>query len=524
MLYVSLITESLRARPQLMFWTAALTQGLLWTVVPALFYAAPPGDLPVVLAVGHEYRLGSDLGPPLAFWLADIAYGVTGGPFGVYLLSQLCVIVAFWAIFQLGRATVGMSQAVLAVLLMVGIAAVWVTTAEFGPAILAMPIWAFVLLHYWRAVGEGRSGYWFLLALEIGLLLLTSYLGFLLFALLAVFTLATKRGRMALRRIDPWLCAAVALLVALPHLAWLADAQDLWMPKLARLITIDPAGGAIDWLRILAGLIIAHAGIIVFGLLASGWGSWRRGAVSTVDRRFIDPSARSMIYFFALLPALVAAFVAAVAEQMVGTDASDGQAWSLASAGPLVVCSGLAVIVAAGSSIRLYRQRLLSVAWVALLVGPPVAMVLAVLLLPWTLAVDLEVLKPADEMGRFFADSFQRRTGRPLAIVAGETRTAALIALEPRSRPSLLRDAPPERSPWLRSADIGEKGAVVVWLATDRAGTPPPSVKASFPDLVIEVPKVFERAVEGRLPLLRIGWGVIRPQAEAAANPVAPLR
>jgi hypothetical protein len=209
---------------------------------------------------------------------------------------------------------------------------------------------------------------------------------------------------------------------------------------------------------------------------------------------------------------------------MAGSDTSDGQVWSLASAGPLVVCSGLAVIVAAGSSIRLYRQRLLSVAWVALLVGPPVAMVLAVLLLPWTLAVDLEVLKPADEMGRFFADSFQRRTGRPLTIVAGETRTAALVALEPRSRPSLLRDAPPERSPWLRRADIREKGAVVVWLATDRAGTLPASIKASFPDLVIEVPKVFDRAVEGRLPLLRIGWGVIRPQAETAANPVAPPR
>jgi hypothetical protein len=27
------------------------------------------------------------------------------------------------------------------------------------------------------------------------------------------------------------------------------------------------------------------------------------------------------------------------------------------------------------------------------------------------------------------------------------------------------------------------------------------------------VPRVFERAVQGRLPLIRIGWAVIRPQA-----------
>ena len=37
----------------------------------------------------------------------------------------------------------------------------------------------------------------------------------------------------------------------------------------------------------------------------------------------------------------------------------------------------------------------------------------------------------------------------------------------------------------------------VVWLATDNAGTPPPAIKASFPDLVPEVPRAFERPVQG---------------------------
>jgi hypothetical protein len=37
-----------------------------------------------------------------------------------------------------------------------------------------------------------------------------------------------------------------------------------------------------------------------------------------------------------------------------------------------------------------------------------------------------------------------------------------------------------------------------------------------FPASSAEVPHAFERAVHGRLPLLRIGWDVIRPQADAA--------
>src|SRR4051795_2793407 len=107
MFRVSLILEALRARPALMFWVAALAQATLWTLVPALFYSAPPGEVPLVLAVGHEWLLGSPYGPPLAYWVAETAFTFAGGVVGVYVLSQICVIVMYWAVFALGRRIVG---------------------------------------------------------------------------------------------------------------------------------------------------------------------------------------------------------------------------------------------------------------------------------------------------------------------------------------------------------------------------------------------------------------------------------
>jgi hypothetical protein len=121
-------------------------------------------------------------------------------------------------------------------------------------------------------------------------------------------------------------------------------------------------------------------------------------------------------------------------------------------------------------------------------------------------------------MGRFFADSFERRTGRPLAVVTGDVGTATLIALAAPSRPSVYFDADPARSPWVTPDDIRNKGAVVVWLTADTTPTPPPEIKARFPDLVPEVPRTFPRPVQGRLPPLRVGWGVIRPGSVAAAE------
>ena len=135
MLYVSIFVELLRSRPSLAVWLAALAQALLWLLVPSLFYAAPPAELANVLAVGREFQLGTDLGPPLAFWLAEIAYDATAhSVVGVYLLSQVCVVVTYWAVFALGRSIVGPQHAALAVLLMVGVAAFTVPTPDFGPS------------------------------------------------------------------------------------------------------------------------------------------------------------------------------------------------------------------------------------------------------------------------------------------------------------------------------------------------------------------------------------------------------
>jgi hypothetical protein len=191
-------------------------------------------------------------------------------------------------------------------------------------------------------------------------------------------------------------------------------------------------------------------------------------------------------------------------------------------AGPLVVMSGLAVIVAAGDRITIGHQYLIGYAWIALLLLPPLLVALALMTQGWTVALDLRVGRPAAEMAQFFGDSFARRTGRPLAVVAGDQPLAALVALEAPSRPSLYRGSAPEYLPPVTQPDIDDKGAVVVWPATDSAGRPPPEILAQFPNLVTEVPATFARRYQGRMPLLRIGWGMIRPRVQAGTPEAAP--
>jgi hypothetical protein len=71
----------------------------------------------------------------------------------------------------------------------------------------------------------------------------------------------------------------------------------------------------------------------------------------------------------------------------------------------------------------------------------------------------------------------------------------------------------PERSPWIALNDIRSKGAILVWPTNDTSGTPPSDIKTRFPEIVPELPQGFDRPVQGRLPLARIGWALIRPEA-----------
>jgi 4-amino-4-deoxy-L-arabinose transferase-like glycosyltransferase len=505
MLYVSIFVELLRSRPSFAVWLAALIQALLWTLVPSLFYAAPPGDLGNVLAVGHEFQLGTYLGPPLAFWLAEIAFDLAGRSLvGVYILSQACVVVTYWAVFALGRSIVGAQHAALAVLLMVGIAAFTVPTPDFGPVILTMPLWAIVLLHYWRAVGEDRRAYWLPLAIEMGLLLLTTYIGLVLVGLLALFTLANRRARAALASYDPLIAVVIAGVVMGPHLIWAADSADGIMPVLLRLRMSEAVvGNLLAWLRQIGLILMAHAGLLVLVALVAGWPWPRDEPAPLIVRSPVDPFARQFVYFFAVVPAFAGTLLAV----LIG--------WSgpVGGIAPLVILSGLLVVVAAGDGIRFNRQHVVIAAWFGLLVIPPIMTGAALLMLPW-LGFDLKVMQPAQAMARYFSDSFARRTGTPLQIVAGDPQIAVLIALGAPSRPSLFLDTAPERSPWVTHETVKTRGAIVVWPTTDTAGTPPAAIKERFPDLVPELPRAFERPVQGRLPLIRIGWAVIRPQAE----------
>ena len=502
MRFTSLVVELIRARPRLVVWLVVLLQAALWLMLPVLIYRSPPGDLATVLAFGREYQVGTWFGPPLAFWLADIAYRAVGNHmFGVYLLAQLCAVVTFWTFYNLARAIVGGQQAVLAVLLSMTVVAFSSPGVEFGPLVLARPLWALLLLHSWQIIGQNRRSAWFAWSIEAGLLLLSTSAAIGLLLLIVGFAVATPRGRRTLMSLDPLYSLLVVIVLALPWLIWLLRADVLTMPPWPAID--DLTACALHWGTLLGGLVLAMSGIVLLVVLNSGWFARNAEEAPIIYRPPVDPLARQFVYCFAIAPAMLGSLVAGVfnLERITG------------GAGVALLMSGLAVIVATGDLVYLRRQRLLRSVWAAAIAAPAFVALAATLFLPWTGSNEVPTSLPAKAIARFFGDSFERRTNQRLRAVAGDPQLASFITMD-AGRPHLLLDATPERTPWLSVAKFNETGGVVVWRAADTSGAPPPELLQRFPGLVPEVPRAFEWIVNGRQPLLRVGWAIVRPKGQ----------
>jgi hypothetical protein len=302
-----------------------------------------------------------------------------------------------------------------------------------------------------------------------------------------------------LRSFDPLYALLVTVVLILPYLIWVIRADALSLPSFPGIA--DLSARALQWTMLFGGLLVAMAGVWILVVLNSGWFSRTREDAPIIFRPPVEPLARDFVYFFAIAPALAGSLISG----LFGLDRIVG------GAAIALLMSGLAAVVVSGDLIHLRRQRVLRAAWLAVIVAPVLAVIATTLLTPWTGGREVTTSMPARSIAQFFVDSFERRTNQPLRAVTGDAQVASLVSLG-AGRPHLLFDTAPERTPWLSVAKFNETGGVVVWRASDTVGTPPPDITERFPGIVPEVPRSFEWLVNGRQPLLRIGWAIVRPK------------
>lgn len=486
------------ALPQAIVLAAILLHACVWTFVPSLVNPNLPLDVIEGLAWGHAWQLGYDKHPPLSAWLLELASWVEpGSDWQIYLLSALCVAVAFWAVWRLARDFLSPARAGLAVLLMQGVYYHNFTIPEFNPNVLQLPLWALSVLCFWRALSRGSLVAWGLFGLFGALGLLTKYFTAFLILPLGLYLLLEPQARQAWRTRGPYLAMGVALAVLMPHLVWLALNE---FQTIAYALGRSSALSDSAWvkhLRYPLQFVLAQvlAGIAVAVLLFSlGRPTWSR-SVEGPQFRFL--------FAVAIVPLLLVVAVSA------GLGLRLRSMWGA----PLLIFMPLFVL--ALFRVEAPKVRRFAVAWFAVFLLAPALYAGLALFQPYATDEGKRVHFPGRTLAQHVEADWRLRYARPLRIAIGSEWIAGNIGAYASSRPQVFIDGDVSRSAWLDDARVRSEGAVVVWEIedADQAQTGIPFGLAARFDCVVPVPAItLDWETGAKVPPLRFGLAYIAPE------------
>jgi len=205
------------------FYIFLTTHLVVWTIVPSLTNHNLPLDTIEALAWGSNLDWGFNKHPPMSAFVAGIFFYFFGAQdWAYYLLSQICIIISFIAVFKFAEDFFeNKILCLLSVLLLEGIYFYNFTTPEFNVNVCLMPFWSLTVLYIWKGYKDNKIIDWFLAGLFSGFGFLSKYLFIYLGAGADIFLIymiyKKKLDLKCLVSLVPF------LIVLFPHLIWLAE-------------------------------------------------------------------------------------------------------------------------------------------------------------------------------------------------------------------------------------------------------------------------------------------------------------
>jgi 4-amino-4-deoxy-L-arabinose transferase-like glycosyltransferase len=474
-------------------------------VLPALLYPNLPLDLIEALMYGREWQLGYDKLPPLPWWLVEITYQLTGHDFAYYLLAELSVIAAFALIYAAARPLVGALGALVSVLIIDGLHYFNYTAAKFNHDVIQLPFWALAGYSLHRALRGRHLADWGLLGLALGLSLWAKYFVVVLAAPMVVFALVDRDARKALATPGPYVAAAVALIVAAPHVVWLVNNDFLPFAYAEHRAVLSR--GFYDHLWHPFIFAISQFFFLIPSLLIAAPLFWPRRATSEPQASGpADDFDYRIVTWLAFGPLATVLVMSAVSGR--GTVPMWGY--------PLFLFLGTWLVLTARRVLDEVRLIRIVGTWAIVFVGLAIAFFINYDVLPRFDHRYRAVFFPGSELAHELSERYRAATGDSIAYVIGTMWDGGNVAHYAPSQPRVLIDGSPARAPWINLADLRARGALVVWTNSDPNVIPVP-LRMIAADAKIEPP--FDLKDRRGDQTAHVGWAILQKQPSYAGGP-----
>lgn len=426
---------------------------ILWSILPAFIASSVPFDVSEGINWGSEWQWGYYKHPPLSSWILYSFYQIFGH-IGPYLLSQLCVLLTLFLIYQLGKKIWSQKTALIGSLLTLAVVYYVYPSLEFNHNVAQFPIWAGLYLVFYQAITRNRLIDWLLLGVLGGLGMLTKYSVIFLLLPMALYLVLPKQWHL-LKQPQPWIAAFVMLAIFAPHLYWLMTHD--WLPLTYASgrshEVIETANGIkrhFSWLGFLAAQIVVHIPL----LLMLGFN--RKRLVGIKDYKHSLPTGAPVLWYLWLAPLVLLVILSLV----FGVGLRD--MWGM----PMWALSGLlaaSFIAPATQALTATKLRKALTIWLAL------ATVLMVVYVGFGDRIRHKPSRmnwPEKALAVKAQDTWQTLSNCPLDSVSGDRWLGALVAMN-SGFPSQMISGPASHSPWMNANRLQKNGTLVLWQDGD---------------------------------------------------------
>lgn len=414
----------------------------LWTLIPTLTLISPPLDVVEMLAWGQSFEWGYYKHPPLPAWLADSAYRMVGGHIvGVYALSQICILLTFYYVFNLAKLILQDDRrASFATFFLMGVYYYSYPTPEFNHNVIQLPLWA-AFSYYGAKIYILKTNDWLCLGIAAGFAMLAKYSSVLIILSFIFVYFYGRKDEIFAKLKNPWIYVAMgaAFLIFLPHLIWLI-------------------GHDFQPFTYVADRVQENA--------------------SRFSGRILNPLEFTFSQLAMVLPAfLVLAY--AVRRPLVLMSEKNERSFFLnvMCFGPFILSLGLAVLggvkllpmwgtpywnllgiwvfyrLASEIDLRKYTKGLVLI----------VASILLIFGMYHGFGLSSRRAFPSEEIAQKIESRWNTITDKPLEILIGEEWLTGTLALSLPGRPLSFLWNDPARAPWVTHDDVKEKGGVFLW-------------------------------------------------------------
>ena len=486
------------------FWSLMSIHVAIYLTVCLVTQPNMPLDMVEMLFWGQQWQLGYHKHPPLPAWITAAAWGI-GGHGLLYFVSQLTVVVTFWAVWQFAREKLSPQAALCSVFVLQGCYYCTYMINDINNTIITRPFWALAILFLYRAIvrerPSKRNTYWALAGVAIGLGMLSKYyIGILVIAMM-VLPLVSSQARQQLKTAGPWITTAVASLLFLPHFVWMYQNDFITLQYV-----LNRSGESVDYAwsnhfkAPLDFLVKQLPAVIPVFVLATPLILNRDPENSQQPLSRSDFFHRYLVVVFAgpILIYLLLGFT---------TGSTIRSMWG----GPLF--SFLGVLLFAFFTMPKDKKKVNKILRDSVCLGAVMVIALAGrnLLGPSMRGKLSKVHYPGQEIASQVNEKWNQQYAYPLPVVCGKLFVPGCVGVYSNTKVDVYGSMSDQASPWLNVELIQERGGVIVWEIQNDSEEPPAGWLERFEKVeTLDSVVAFSRTFGESKPI-KIGIAVVHP-------------